>query len=79
MEKQILESLKKIFNSHFLIHVNQLKDRHTLTKDLGMNEWEKMEMLLYVENEFHITIDDNEIPQLNTVGDLRQCVINHMN
>ncbi len=35
-----------------------------------MNELEQNEMLCYVENEFNINIDDQEISKINTVGDL---------
>lgn len=70
MEKRILDSLLRIFNRQFLIHINQLSERHNFSRDLGMNELERMEMLYYVENEFHINIDDREVKKISTVADL---------
>jgi acyl carrier protein len=35
---------------------------------------EFLEMIFYVENEFNIELQDNDLKKIHTVGDLVQCV-----
>ncbi|MDX2191141.1 MAG: acyl carrier protein [Bacteroidota bacterium] len=77
MNRQILNTIKQIFEKHLMLHAPKFTYNQDLHKDLYINEYELNEMLLYVENEFHIQIDDREIPSLHTVGDLVYCVQKH--
>ncbi len=79
MKKSIPSALLDILHTNFLIHIEHLSYRLNLSKDLGMNQLEQMEMLYYVENEFNINIDDREIPKINTVGDLVHTVKKYAN
>lgn len=77
MNTQILSTLKQIFKEHFMLTPNRLSYRQNLSKDLSINQYELNEMLLYVEDQFHIEIDDREVPYIHTVGDLVYCVEKH--
>jgi hypothetical protein len=70
VETKILSTLLYLLNHRFLLHINQITSKSRLKKDLGMNEFEQNEMLLYVENFYHIDIDN----RVNTVGDIVEVV-----
>ncbi len=74
----IIDTLVFILNRKFLIPINNLNGGYNLNKDLGMNQWEQMEMLLYVENEFRIQIEDKEIHSLQTIQDVVACIEKHI-
>ncbi len=74
----IIDTLIFILNQKFLIPITSVNGRYNLKKDLGMNQWEQMEMLLYVENEFRIQIEDREIHSLQTIHDVVACVEKHI-
>ncbi|MFN0049244.1 MAG: acyl carrier protein [Cytophagales bacterium] len=74
MKRSIPNALLHILHTNFLIHIENLSYHLNLTKDLGMNQLEQMEMLYYVENEFNINIDDREVAKINTVRDLVNAV-----
>jgi acyl carrier protein len=40
---------------------------------------EFLEMIFYVENEFNIELQDNDLNKIHTVGDLVQCVQKYSN
>jgi acyl carrier protein len=77
MNTQILSSIRKIFAKHFMFRPYRLSYKQDLYKDLSINRYELNEMLLYVESEFHIEIDDKEVPAIHTIGDLVYCVEKH--
>lgn len=79
MENRILDVIRKILESHFLIRVGYLNPRAELSRDLGMNSYELMEMLLYVEDQFHIEVKNDEAVKIKTVGDLVYCVQRNAN
>ena len=62
-----------------MMNIRRLSYTQDLSKDLRLNQYEFNEMLLYVENEFHINIEDNELPAIHTIGDLVYCVEKHRN
>jgi len=77
MNTPILNALKQIFEQRFMFSPNRLSYNQSLSKDLSINQYELNEMLLYVEDAFHIEIDDREVPYIRTVGDLVYCVEKH--
>ena len=42
--------------------------------DLGADSLDVVEMMMALEEEYGITIDDNKIADLKTVGDVAACV-----
>ncbi|MGI6701365.1 MAG: acyl carrier protein [Christensenellales bacterium] len=66
MEKKILETIALMLN----------KEPGTITlesdfiKDLNADSLDILEMLLKLEEEYQITIKDEDVPQIKTVNDL---------
>ncbi len=79
MNLAIINRLLAILNRKFLIRILSLNGRSRFYNDFGMNQWERMEMLVYIENEFNIDIDEREIDSLHTVNDLIACIKRHTN
>jgi acyl carrier protein len=69
----IKSTLKKIFRKRFLINYVYLSNNLHL-KEIGLNAMEKLEMVYYLESEFNITLSDQEVIALRTVGDTIRCV-----
>jgi acyl carrier protein len=78
MENTTVKSrITRIFKKHFFIPTTAVKANRKL-QDLGLNLMEQMEMMLYLESEFHIALDDNEVKSIQTVGDAVTCVRQHL-
>jgi acyl carrier protein len=74
MKKQIATRIKHIFKSHFLINIRKPIAKANLVRDMQINPMEFLEMIFYVENEFNIELQDRDLQQIQTVGDIVQCV-----
>jgi len=64
----VKERIGQIFENHFMISAKKLRPKNTLVQ-LGLTEWDKREMLNYIEQEFRIDIKANEEPRIQTVYD----------
>lgn len=49
----------------------------SLTDDLGADSLAAVELSMAIEDEFGVTISDEDLPELKTVGDLVNYVDNH--
>jgi len=74
VKNPIIPRIERIFKKHFLIKLGQPINRVNLVKDVQFNPMEFLEMIFYVENEFNIELQDNDLKKIHTVGDLVQCV-----
>ena len=79
MKRQITSRIKRIFKSHFLINIRKPIAQANLVRDMQINPMEFLEMIFYVENEFNIELQDNDLNKIHTVGDLVQCVQKYSN
>jgi acyl carrier protein len=64
----VRDRIQKIFEHHFMVPAKKLRAKNTLDQ-LGFSEWDKREMLNYIEQEFRIDITANEEPRIQTVYD----------
>jgi acyl carrier protein len=79
MESQyIKQNLKKILKKHFLIDFYFLNNDLYL-EDIGIGQFDKLELVSYLESTFHIDLEDEEVYSLRTIGDILLCVKNHLN
>ena len=79
MKNLITPRIEKIFRKRFLINLGKPINRVNLVKDVQFNPMEFLEMIFYVENEFNIELQDNDLKKIHTVGDLVQCVQKYSN
>lgn len=68
MKATIKNKFDFIFRRHFLIPPKELKKRRYL-EDLGLNKVEQREMLNYFEDEFHISVSEQDERKIRTVND----------
>lgn len=57
------------------IDASKVTDQTTLRKDLDLSSLQAVTLVMDLEDEFGVTIEDEEIESLNTVGDVLAMVI----
>ena len=66
MEKIIAEALG--------INQDSIKDESNFINDLGADSLNIVEIVMEIEDEYGIVIPDEDVEQLNTVGDLKNYI-----
>ena len=67
---QMLEELRKIFETYTKKKLPELSRDSILAADLGLSSFELFDVVCEVENHFDIEIPDRVLTTLVTVGDL---------
>lgn len=70
----VLNKLKEIIANQFGIDMDELSEDTDIVADLGADSLDVVEMMMALEEEFGITIEDEKIAELKTVGDVVDCV-----
>ena len=70
----VLNKLKDIIANQFGIDTDELSEETDIVADLGADSLDVVEMMMALEEEFGITIDDEKIAELKTIGDVVDCV-----
>ena len=68
------EKVQEIIANLFQIHPDQITMESDLSDDLLADELDNVEIIMAVEDEFNITIHDEEAADIKTVGDLVKLV-----
>jgi acyl carrier protein len=66
----MLETLKKLLVEELQIDAASITPDAELSADLGINSIELANLIMICEEKFDITIDDDDIHKLVTVGDV---------
>lgn len=66
----VLEKLKEIIANQFGIDVDVISEDTDIVADLGADSLDVVEMMMALEEEFSVTIEDEKIADLKTVGDV---------
>lgn len=74
----ILDKIKNILSSQFGIDEDQISESTDVVNDLGADSLDVMEMMMSVEDEFGIMIEDEEIAEMKTVGDVVNYIESHI-
>ncbi|MCQ2387402.1 MAG: acyl carrier protein [Clostridia bacterium] len=56
--------------------IEEVTEEKELVKDLGADSLDSVEMIMNLEDEFNITIPEDEISNIKTVGDVIKLVAN---
>ena len=72
-EKKVIEILAK----QLRINESKINASTNITSDLGADSLDLVEILVSLEDEFGITIPDEAIPSIVTVGDLVKYIDDH--
>ena len=68
------EKVQEIIANLFQIHPNQITMESDLNEDLLADELDNVEIIMAIEDEFNITIHDEDAVDIKTVGDLVKLV-----
>jgi acyl carrier protein len=68
------EKVQEIIANLFQIHPDQITMESDLSEDLLADELDNVEIIMAIEDEFNITIHDEEAADIKTVGDLVKLV-----
>ena len=70
----IFEKIRDVLAQQFEIDPETITPDTNLIDDLGADSLDVVEMMMALEEEFGITIEDEKIAELKTVGDVVDCV-----
>jgi len=69
-KSEIAERLRATLAKELRQDVNAITPRHTLRDDLGLNSLDAIELMFKIEEEFDLSIPDEDMQKLVTVGDV---------
>ena len=65
-----LDKVKKLLAEQLNIGVDTISENSRVIEDLGADSLDVVEMLMVLEDEFNVTVSDEESLKLKTVGDI---------
>ncbi|MBO7559673.1 MAG: acyl carrier protein [Alphaproteobacteria bacterium] len=71
------ERVKELIVSKLGVDPNKITEKSAFTNDLGADSLDVVEFVMAVENEFNITISDEDAGKLVTVGDAVKYIDEH--
>lgn len=66
----MLDKVRKMLAEQLNISVDKIKPESRVIEDLGADSLDVVEMLMLLEDEFNITVSDEESVKLSTVADI---------
>lgn len=69
MEKKLRNKVIQVLKDDLLIK-EEIKDTDNIVDDLGADDLDMLEICMALEEELHIEIPDEDIEEIETVGDL---------
>ena len=76
MNNDIFEMLKAIAVNDIGIDADKITPESNIIKDLGLDSLDIVDMLMKVEETFGVTIDDGDVVEMKTVGDVVRFIEN---
>ena len=70
MDTQIFDRIRDLLADQLGISADSITAESTFTDDLGIDSLDMVDMVMTLEDEFDVTIPDDEMETLRTVGDL---------
>ena len=72
----ILEKVKELVAEQLGISQDEIKPESNIVEDLGADSLDVIEMLMTLEEEYGISIPDDQIGQVKTIGQIVQLIEN---
>ena len=66
----MLDKVRKMLSEQLNISLDKIKPESKVIDDLGADSLDVVEMLMLLEDEFNITVSDEESVNLSTVADI---------
>jgi acyl carrier protein len=70
----VFEKLREIFADQFAIDADTITETTDIVSDLGADSLDVVELLMSLEDEYGVSIEDEKVAELKTVGDVVRCV-----
>ena len=74
MSKEVTRKVRQIVESY----LGPTDDPTEDFSDMGLDSLDKIDLVMEVEKEFHITIPDWKIDEINNLNKLQTYIINHV-
>lgn len=71
--------LKELIAANCGLPISAITDQAILTKDLGLDSLDTVDLVLQMEDTFHISIPDEDYPKLATVGNINEYISQKLN
>ena len=69
-----IDKIKEMIANQLSISVEEVSEEKEIVKDLGADSLDIVEMLMTLEEEYNITIPDEETVDIKTVGDIANVI-----
>ncbi len=67
---ETLDKVKQLIAEHLNKSVEEITEDKEIVKDLGADSLDIVEMLMALEDEFGVTVSDEDAIKIKTVGDI---------
>ena len=67
---KVREMVMKVVEDQLGPFRSEVTDKSSFDKDLGADSLDKVEMIMELEDRFEISVDDDEIEKLQTIGEV---------
>ncbi|MBQ4308058.1 MAG: acyl carrier protein [Lachnospiraceae bacterium] len=74
-----LEKLKEIISQVLSVDANEITEETRITEDLGADSLDLYQIVLSIEQEFNISVEDERIEKVTTVGDALKLITEAVN
>ena len=76
---EILAQLRPIVADQLGVDENDVKEDASFTDDLNADSLDLVEMIMSLEEKFHVQINDEDAEQIKTVGQAVEFIYDHTN
>ena len=76
-KKQVFETVKKYILDQLTVSEDRITESAAIVDDLGADSANLMMLVMDLEAEFNITVEDDAISSIRTVGDIVDYIVKH--
>lgn len=76
-KKQVFETVKKYILDQLTVSEDRVTESAVIVDDLGADSANLMMLVMDLEAEFNITVEDDAISSVRTVGDIVNYIVEH--
>ena len=76
-KKQVFETVKKYILDQLSVNEDRITESAAIVDDLGADSANLMMLVMDLEAEFNITVEDDAISSIRTVGDIVDYIVKH--
>jgi acyl carrier protein len=78
-KEEILTQLRPIIAEQLGVEESEVKDDSSFTEDLNADSLDLVEMIMSLEEKFHVEIKDEDAEQIKTVNQAVEFIYDHTN